>query len=209
MLISKVTTGRRCCSARRCVRRGSSGASRQQRLSVRGYCKTHTQLWIRCVYLHTHTHSTDSTEKPDYSFFLMCCVFRSPSSCSSVSSRSGSSSMWSSHCDRRRGASWEKVWMYWKTCWDNQMNCCHANLMLTPWADVWLVLWSASRSKKWGYWLNGDDGQSSLNPDVLKERLPCCIGPPSKMARLSSTPTSEPGKGQRQCTEHLQDELFL
>ena len=66
----------------------------------------------------------------------MCCVFRSPSSCSSASSQSGSSSMWSSHCDRRRGASWEKVWMYWKTCWDNQMNCCHANLMLKARADV-------------------------------------------------------------------------
>lgn len=97
---------------------------------------THSALDQVCVPAHTHTHSTKLLPLIQHNiliiFFLMCCVFRSPSSCSSVSSRSGSSSMWSSHCDRRRGASWEKVWMYWKTCWDNQMNCCHANLMLTP-----------------------------------------------------------------------------
>lgn len=102
---------------------------------------THTALDKVCKNTHTlhRVSSNDATHELIF-LFLTWCVFRSPTSSSSVTRQSGSSSMWSSHCGRRRGASWEAVLRPWKTRWDNQMNCCHANLMLTPWADMFGAL---------------------------------------------------------------------
>ncbi|KAM8859614.1 SET domain-containing protein 4 isoform 3-T4 [Spinachia spinachia] len=108
--VEAATSGRRCCSARCCVRRGRRGASGQPRLCVSGFFKTPTQLWTRY-----------------------------PVSSNGATSRSGSSSMWSSPCERRRGASWEAVWRRWKARRDKWANCCHANPVWTTRDDIRLV----------------------------------------------------------------------
>lgn len=64
-------------------------------------------------------------------WFKCAVCFRSPASCSSVTSQSGSSSTLSGHCDRRRGASWEAVLRSWKAHWNELL--CQLNLDAVNW----------------------------------------------------------------------------